>query len=50
MLFQNSESWVKKAGNENVDVPMGCCDGAEVCELVDSFILNKLTYMINKLI
>ena len=41
LLFQNSESWVKKTGNENFDVPMGCYNGAEVCELVVSFILNK---------
>ena len=48
LLFQNSESWVKKTGNEDFDVPMGCYDGAEVCELVGSFILNKLTSIINK--
>ena len=27
---------------------MGCYDGAEVCELVGSFILNKLTSIVNK--
>ena len=27
---------------------MGCYDGVEVCELVGSFILNKLTSIINK--
>ena len=43
LLFQNSESWAKKTGNENFDVPMGCYDGTEVCKLVGSFILNKLT-------
>ena len=48
LLFQNSESWVKKTVNESFDVPMGCYDGAEVCELVGSFILNKLTSIINK--
>ena len=41
LLFQNSEPWVKKLGNENFD-------GAELCELVGSFILNKLTYLVNK--
>ena len=24
LLFQNSESWVRKTGNEDFDVPMGC--------------------------
>ena len=48
LLFQNSEPWVKKLGNENFDVPMGCYDGAELCELVGSFILNKLTSIVNK--
>ena len=48
LLFQNSEPWVKKFGNENFDVPMGCYNGAEICELVDSFILNKLTTSIVK--
>ena len=48
LLFQNSEPWVRKLGNENFDVPMGCYDGAELCELVGSFILNKLTSIVNK--
>ena len=48
LLFQKSESWVKKTGNEDFDVPKGCYNGAEVCELVGSFILNKLTPIINK--
>ena len=43
LLFQNSKPWEKKLGNENFDLPMGCYDGAELCELVGSFILNKLT-------
>ena len=48
LLFQNSEPWVKKLGNENFDVPMGCYNGSEVWELVGSFILNKLTPIVNK--
>ena len=48
LLFQNSEPWVKKFGNENFDVPMGCYNGAEICELVDSFILNKLTSIVKE--
>ena len=48
LIFENSEPWTKKCGNENFNVPMSCYDGAEVCELVGSFILNKLTSIINK--
>ena len=48
LLFQNSELWVKKLGNENFDVPLGCYDGAELCEVVGSFILNTLTSIVNK--
>ena len=33
---------MKKFGNEDFDVRMGCFDGAEVFELVGSFILTKL--------
>ena len=41
LLFQNSESCVKKTGNKDFDVPMNCYDGAKISELVGSFILNK---------
>ena len=42
LLFYEKTPWVKKAGSEDFDVPMGCFDGAEVCELVGTFIFNKL--------
>ena len=48
LLFQNSEPWVKKDGDEDFDVPMGCYDGAKICELVGSFILNQLGSIIDK--
>ena len=48
LLFQNSEPWVKKYGKEDFDVPMGCYDGAEVCELVRSFILNQQGSIMDK--
>ena len=41
-LFNEKIPWVKKDGSEDFDVPMGCFDGEEVCELVRTFILNKL--------
>ena len=48
LLFQNYRPWVKKDGNEDFDVPMGCYNGAEIFELVGSFILNQLGSVIDK--
>ena len=42
LLFNEKIPWVKKDGSEDFGVPIGCFDGAEVCELVGTFILNKL--------
>ena len=41
LLFNDSQPWLKKFGSEDFDVPIGCFDGAEVSELVGSFILTK---------
>ena len=48
LLFQNGEPWAEKSGNEDIDVPMGCYDGAEVRELVGADMLIQLTYCVNK--
>ena len=42
LLLNEKIPWVKKGASEDFDVPMGCFDGVEVCELVRTFILNKL--------
>ena len=42
----DSNPWVKK-DNSMFDVTMGSYDGAEVCELVGLFILNKITTQSN---
>ena len=39
LLLQNGKPWVKKSGTEDFNVPMGCYDGAEICELVGSYML-----------
>ena len=50
LLFYDKQPWLKKTGTENFDLPMCCYDGAEVCELVECYILNQLsTVMINEL-
>ena len=48
LLFSKKVSWVKKERDEDFDVPMGCYDGAEVCEIVGSYILNLLGNTLDK--
>lgn len=48
LLFEHSKStWVKKGANPSFDVTIGSFDGAETCELVGLYILNKLSSIIN---
>ena len=47
LLFSNEKPWMKREGNF-FDVTMGVYDGAEVCELVDIFMLNKIRKKYNK--
>ena len=42
LLFDKNEPWVKRGDSPMFDVAMGCYDGAEVCELVGMYILQKL--------
>ena len=44
LFFNESIPCIKKEGNEDFDVPMGCFDEAEVCELVGSHILQQLSH------
>lgn len=48
LLFQKGKAWVKKGRDSAFDVTMGSFDGAEICELVGVFILNKLTTNVDK--
>ena len=48
LLFHNNLPWEKKSGDPDFEVPMGCYDGAEICELVGIFILNKISNIIDK--
>ena len=47
LLFCNEKPWMKREGNL-FDATMGAYDGAEVCELVSIFILNKISEKYNK--
>ena len=49
LLFHNNHPWEKKSGDSDFDVPMGCYDGVDVCELVEIFIFNKLSNIIDKI-
>ena len=42
-LFCEGQPWTKVGQDDNFDVPMGSYDGAELCELIGLYILNKLT-------
>ena len=46
LLFDCNKAWVKKK-EENVDVTMGAYDGAEVCELVGTYLLSLLSEKYN---
>ena len=48
LLFWQDSTWVKKEGSEDFDIPMGCYDGAEICELVGIYIQKKLCKLMNK--
>ena len=48
LLFNNGEPWVKKVGNEEFDVAMGCFDRAEICELVGIYSLHQLKNVMRK--
>ena len=41
ILFNEGITWVKKKENDNLGGPMCCFDGAEICELVSSYILSN---------
>ena len=47
LLYNGDETWMKKSSNL-FDVTMGAFDGAEVCELVGTFLLNKISQKYNK--
>ena len=48
LLFHHEEPWMKKNEEEYFDVPMGCHDGAEICELVRTFVLNKISLIMRE--
>ena len=47
VLFSKHKIWVKK-GNSSFDVTMGSFDGAEICEIVGLYLLDKLSNLLGK--
>ena len=47
LLFSNEKPWIKRERNL-FDVTMRAYDGAEVCELVGIFMLNRISEKYNK--
>ena len=48
LLFNKNQPWVKKSGNEEFDIPMGCFYGVELCEIIGIYILTKLESALQK--
>ena len=48
LLFHQDAAWVKKGDSGLFDVTIGSYDGAEVCELVRLYILNRLSEKYDK--
>ena len=48
LLFWNQSTWVKQYGDEDFDIPIGCYDGAKICQLVGIYIQSKLCKVMNK--
>ena len=46
-MHNEGESWIKKQSND-FDVTMGSYDGAEVCELIDIFMLSLIGNIYNR--
>ena len=47
LLFHQGQPWIKQTDVNGFDVPMGAYDGAEVCELVGSYMLSQVNQVID---
>ena len=48
LLFNKDGTWIKKGDDTLFDVTMGSFDGAEICELVGLYLLDKLSSLIGR--
>ena len=49
VLFWQDSTWVKKEGDKDFDIPMGCYGDAEICKLVRIYMQNKVWRLMNKI-
>ena len=47
LLFHDGEPWCKVGDNDEFDVPMGSYDGAEICELIGTYMLSLTSHLVN---
>ena len=48
LLFSDDKLWTKSSSESLFDVAMGSYDGAEICEMVGLYILNKISAIFSK--
>ena len=48
LLFEGATTWIKKSGHKGFNVPMCFFEGAEICQLVGTYIQSQLTKIMNK--
>ena len=48
LRFNKDGTWIKKGDNTLFDVTMGSFDGAQICELVGLYLLDKLSSLIGR--
>ena len=48
LLFSDDKLWTKSSSESLFDVAMGSYDGAEICEMVGLYILNKISAIFGK--
>ena len=42
LLFDDKTLLIKKTADDDFDVPTGCFDDAETCELIETYIESKI--------
>ena len=48
LFLHNNQSWEKKSGKTDFDVPMGSNDGVEVCEMAGIINFKQLSNIMDK--
>ena len=46
LMFSNEEPWAKK--DRNKDLPIDCYNGAEICELIGTYLFDQINAISKK--